>query len=172
MAANRSGLQYTFYFPTTKDKARWKRLSKPYCLNQWIFMQVERAISGDVRDAVTTNAADVADTINQQLRTQNELLTARLQQALSEVADLRKGSAPPTMDKDVVDILKSGGVWTSQNLLKRLALSIFTTNMENLRDNKPPVDTPLDIKRVEKTLETLQDLHLVENTWKGFKWIK
>ena len=163
--ANSSGLQYTFYFPTTKDKARWKKLAKPYPMNQWIFNQVERAISGETSPKPTE---DTTNTINQ-LRKQNELLTARLQQALSELSDLRKGSEP-TMDKNVVEVLKSGGVWTSQNLLKKLALSTFINNVSN--DLNANANVPLDLKSIERTLDTLQDLNLVENTWLGFKWIK
>jgi hypothetical protein len=169
--ANSSGLQYTFYFPTTKDKARWKRLSRGYTLNHWIYMQVERAISSDVRDTTVTNSANQEDAdIIKHLRTQNELLTARLQQALSELETLRNGMQT-TFDTNVVDILKSGGVWTSEKLLEKLALSAFTANIENLIENKPPINTVLDTKPIEKTLETLQDFHLVENTWRGFKWI-
>jgi hypothetical protein len=164
--ANNSGLQYTFYFPTTKDKARWKRLSRGYTLNKWIYMQVEKSLE---KEAASTVAADNDDTINQ-LRKQNELLTARLQQALSELADLHKGS-PPTMDKDVVDILKSGGVWTSENLFKKLSLSRFADNVKKINDGTMD-NTPIDPKSIERTLDTLQDFNLVQNTWCGFKWIK
>jgi 23S rRNA pseudoU1915 N3-methylase RlmH len=178
--------QFTLYFRSVEDKKRWRELSKPYTLNKWILLTVEKALESPApsrtktTDDINALRKEVVD-----LRKENESLAARLDQIRArEVEDIleRSSNTPMRMDKHVVDLLRSGGYWSSTRLIKKLAQeaappegmhafameennSITADFFSNINDN-----LTLDVKAVERTLDALEQIGLVKKTWQGWKW--
>ena len=183
---------FTFLFPTPADKARWKKLAEPLTLNRWIFLQVERALE----DAPVTTAIEDINALRKEvvdLRKENESMASRLDQIRArEVEDiLERSKAPMQMDKHVVDLLRSGGYWTSTKLIKKLAQeAVQPDGMQAIRmdddtdsNNSITADffsnklnenltLEVDVKAVERTLDALEQIGLVKKSWQGWKWNK
>lgn len=192
--------QFSLYFPSVADKERWRKLAKPYTLNHWIMLMVEKAIE----DKPAESSSDEVNALrkrNLELEHENKILATKLKQS-QEVKGI-KGPLP--LDKQVVDLLKSGGYWPSTKIIKELKISAEDEgematadgedgyrdmndelNFENplrhsLKIEEPLVHHILHIeqpsssersKAINNTLEQLRDLNLVEFTWQGWKWIK
>ena len=151
----------TFYFPTTADKERWRKLAEPLPLSHWIWLKVEQSLeptptlSGDDINALRKQVMD--------LRNENDLLKAKLKQTQTELDDHRSSAKVPMMDKGVVDLLRSGGAWTSIQLIKMLEKGSLRNEKDNIR---------LDVKAIDFTLDMLSNMELAEKTWTGWRWKK
>ena len=184
---------FTFLFPTAEDKARWKKLAEPLTLNRWIFLQVERAIEdAPVTTRTTTDDINALRKENLELRKENEAMAAKLDQSRArEVEDiLERSKGPMPMDKHVVDLLRSGGYWTSTKLIKKLAQEAAPEAMQAFRMDDDAdasnsvvaadffsnfnenLTLEVDVKAVERTLDALEQIGLVKKSWQGWKWNK
>ena len=183
---------FTFLFPTAEDKARWKKLAEPLTLNRWIFLQVERAIEdAPVTTRTTTDDINALRKENLELRKENEAMAAKLDQSRArEVEDiLERSKGPMPMDKHVVDLLRSGGYWTSTKLIKKLAQEAAPEAMQAFRMDDDDASNSVvaadffsnfnenltlevDLKAVERTLDALEQIGLVKKSWQGWKWNK
>ena len=183
---------FTFLFPTAEDKARWKKLAEPFTLNRWIFLQVERAIEdAPVTTRTTTDDINALRKENLELRKENEAMAAKLDQSRArEVEDiLERSKGPMPMDKHVVDLLRSGGYWTSTKLIKKLAQEAAPEAMQAFRMDDDDASNSVvaadffsnfnenltlevDLKAVERTLDALEQIGLVKKSWQGWKWNK
>ncbi|MGD0951210.1 MAG: hypothetical protein ABR985_02260 [Methanotrichaceae archaeon] len=183
---------FTFLFPTAEDKARWKKLAEPLTLNRWIFLQVERAIEdAPVTTRTTTDDINALRKENLELRKENEAMAAKLDQSRArEVEDiLERSKGPMPMDKHVVDLLRSGGYWTSTKLIKKLAQEAAPEAMQAFRMDDDDASNSVvaadffsnfnenltlevDVKAVERTLDALEQIGLVKKSWQGWKWNK
>jgi hypothetical protein len=183
---------FTFLFPTAEDKARWKKLAEPLTLNRWIFLQVERAIEdAPVTTRTTTDDINALRKENLELRKENEAMAAKLDQSRArEVEDiLERSKGPMPMDKHVVDLLRSGGYWSSTRLMKKLAqeaappeaMHAFRIDDDDASNSVVAADffsnslneiLPLEVdaKAVERTLDALEQIGLVKKSWQGWKW--
>jgi hypothetical protein len=183
---------FTFLFPTAEDKARWKKLAEPLTLNRWIFLQVERAIEdAPVTTRTTTDDINALRKENLELRKENEAMAAKLDQSRArEVEDiLERSKGPMPMDKHVVDLLRSGGYWTSTKLIKKLAQEAAPEAMQAFRMDDDDASNSVvaadffsnfnenltlevDVKAVERTLDALEQIGLIKKSWQGWKWNK
>jgi hypothetical protein len=190
--------QFTIYFPSHEDLERWKGLSKPYTLNHWIMLMVEKAIKDKpirTRDADEINALRKR---NLELEQENESLTARLEKTKAKEVEalLEKAKGPIPLDKHVVDLLRSGGAWPSARIIKELTTEkeMATADGEDvnyrmleveeipalyLSPSTKELSKPVikfnrseRIKGIKRTLEQLEALNLVEYTRQGWKWHK
>jgi hypothetical protein len=92
------------------------------------------------------------------------------------------------LDRHVVDVLRSGGCWSSARLIKKLAQEAAPPEgMHAIRmddaDSTAAI-TPdffsnslneilplkVDVKSVERTLDALEQIGLVKKSWQGWKW--
>lgn len=182
--------QFTLYLPTKEDLDRWRDLSKPYTLNHWVYLQVEKALESEQQQRRTRTTTHDTDALRKEvvdLRKENEALAAKLDHIRSkEVEDIleRSSNAPMQLDKHVVDLLRSGGCWSSARLMKKLSRqpennmvvferkyidvdSITPEFFSNIKDN---ISLEVDVKSVERTLEALEQIGLVVKSWQGWKW--
>jgi hypothetical protein len=154
------GREFTFYFPSIEDKARWKSLAKPLTLNRWIFLMVEKALEGAPNLAVRSTSDDI-NAIRREvviLRQENTVLAARLDRSQRDLADLRSSKDSLPLEKSILDLIKlfvSGGTWTSSEILSAVKM---TVENEALR-----------AKAIGKSLELLEDSDLVEKTQTGWR---
>jgi hypothetical protein len=154
--------QYTIYAKSHADLVRWRALaaSQSSSLNNWILTMIERGVDGPV--FTTANADEINDLRKQitDLTKRNEDLTARL--------ELTQGMPreEPQLDKDVVDLLRSGGAWSAMKIYKEFLLTwMDETSKMIVRDTKRA-------ESISRTLEQLEWLGLVEiDESGGWKWI-
>ncbi len=178
--------QFTIYLDSHEDLERWKKLAKPYTLNRWIMLQVERGIAAP-KKTKDTDEVNALRKRNLELESENEALTARLEKIQAkEVEDMSKGPLP--LDKSVVDLLKSGGQWSSARIVKELvkremAVAEGDEDVNYYKDEgidegpalslePPPFNHSERLKAIKKTLEELCNLGLVKQTWQGWAWNK
>jgi len=114
--------QFTIYFESREDLERWRKLSKPLTLNHWIMLMVEKAIE----DAPTrTKSNDDINDLRKEnlwLKKENKVMAAKLEQNRArEIEDLmEQAKGPMLLDKQVVDLLRSGDHWSSTQIIKKL----------------------------------------------------
>jgi len=186
--------QFTIYLPSAEDLDRWRALSKPYALNRWVYLMVEKALEcgEQQRQTRTTIDTDALRKEVAELRQKNSILAAKLDHIRSkEVEDIleRSSNSPMQLDKHVVDLLRSGGCWSSARLIKKLsqqpennmvvferkyidvedstAKTITSDFFTNIKDN---ISLEVDAKSVERTLDALEQIGLVVKLWNGWKW--
>ncbi|MGD0954954.1 MAG: hypothetical protein ABR985_21645 [Methanotrichaceae archaeon] len=184
--------QFTIYLPSAEDLDRWRKLAPPYALNRWVYLMVEKALEGEQqRQTRTTIDTDALRKEVVDLRKENESLAAKLDHIRSkEVEDIleRSSNSPMQLDRHVVDLLRSGGCWSSARLIKKLSqqpennVVVFerkyidvedsTTTItpeffSNINDN---ISLEVDAKSVERTLDALEQIGLVVKLWNGWKW--
>lgn len=176
--------QFSLYFPSVADKERWRKLAKPYTLNHWIILMVQKAIE----NKPTESSSDEVNALrkrNLELEQENKLLVRKLGQSRAREVKGLKGPMP--LDKQVVNLLKSGGFWPSTKIIRELKItvdgeddglylessSIHGQRIEPLlKHSISEVDSSERVRAVSNTLEQLSDLELVENTWQGWRWRK
>ncbi len=147
--------EYTFYFPSDDDKARWKKLAYPLTLNRWIYLQVEKALESPAaspRDDINALRKEVVD-----LRQENTVLAAKLDRSQQDLAASSRDSSLP-LEQSILDLIKlfvSGGTWTPGQILSAVKMTV---------DNEA-----LRAKAINKSLEMLEDSELVEKTQTGWK---
>jgi hypothetical protein len=180
--------QYTIYFPSKDDLERWRKLSRPLTLNHWIMLMVEKSIEDEPTKTKSSDDINALRKENLELKKENKVLEAKLEQnRVREVEGLlEQARGPMPLDRHVVDLLRSGGCWPSARIIKELKItaekematadgedglylpsaftSAFTSALIRGHGSEP--------RAVNKTLEQLETLGLVKNTWKGWVWIK
>lgn len=155
---------HTIYLPTKEDLDRWRSLAEPLTLNRWIFLMVEKAISTDAADRPKARFSD--DTVialrneNFTLKKETESLWETIQYLQKKLEDLQ--GSPLPLDKEVVDILRLGGVWTSNNLNDVLKTKADASKQES-------ENNALRAKAIRNTLDQLSDCGLVKKSWQGWK---
>lgn len=153
------------YFPSPKFLERWQSCAKASrsTLSAWIFETVEASLDGATEPAQEINAQKASlQEENRALRRDLEKSDARLKELETEIFKLRnevfqqqlKGAG--VFDPKVASILRVGGVWSNRELLKELAVD------------------PHDIEAIEivtRQLQALQDLGIVTESAKGWRWV-
>ncbi len=154
------------YLPSEKFLDRWRSYAKASRkpLSSWIFEIVEAALDKATEPVpeIETQKVNLQED-NRALRRELEKSDARLKQLETEVFKLRneifsvkqfEGSG--SFDLKLTAALRSGGTWTGQELLREL--------------NVEPNDSKA-IEIVTRQLQALQDVELVQETAKGWRWI-
>ena len=158
--------RWELYFPSNEFLKRWKEHAKTarMPLSKWIFETVESRLDEDAAPAgeLAKDQEALRDQ-NRSLRKELENATAELERLKTEMFKLRHEALLQPVPKGViqlnekiVDTLKSGGTWSSRDLLKELGVG---TN---------------DIEAIQITthqLQMLQDFGLVTEGVRGWKWV-
>jgi len=160
------GRRWEIYFPSEEFLQKWKERAKAthMPLSKWIFEIVEAHMDED-----TITAQELArdqETLrdqNRSLRRELDNAKADLERQKIEVFKLKNEvllqpvpQGVVQLNERIVNILKSGGFWSSQDLLKELDV------------NASDIDA---IKIVTHQLQMLQDFDLVGEGARGWKWI-
>ncbi|MGD0951907.1 MAG: hypothetical protein ABR985_05870 [Methanotrichaceae archaeon] len=160
------GRRWEIYFPSETFLEKWKERAKAsrMPLSKWIFETVESHMDEDtttVQD-LTMDQEALRDQ-NRKLRRELESAEAELERQRTELFKLRNEALLQPVPQGVVqlnerlvDILKSGGTWSSHGLLKELDI------------NSNDVEA---IQIVTHQLQMLQDFNLVIEGARGWKWI-
>lgn len=157
--------RWEIYFPSEEFLEKWKERAKAaqMPLSKWIFETVEAHMDED-----TITAQELARD-QETLRDQNRNLRRDLDNAKAELERQKTEAFKLTnevllqpvpqgvvqLNERIVNILKSGGTWSSQDLLKELDVY------------------PSDIKAIQivtHQLQMLQDFDLVSESSRGWKW--
>lgn len=159
--------QLMIYLPSREVLERWRTLSKPYKLSHWVVLMVEKALEDKPETTKTSDDINTLRKENLRLQQENKLLEVRLRKTQIDVEDLRSSKELP-MDKGVVDLLRSGGTWTSTRIIKELGTATAKGALRNEIKN----NLRLDVKAIDLTLETLVNWELAKKDWRGWSWIK
>jgi FtsZ-binding cell division protein ZapB len=158
--------RWEIYFPSEEFLEKWKARAKAarMPLSKWIFETVEAHMDEDM-DTAQEMARD-QETLREQnrsLRRELENAKGELERLTTEVFKLKNEAllqpvprGVVQLNERIVNILKSGGTWSSQDLLKELDV--------NARDIEA-------IQITTKQLQMLQDFELVRESAKGWKWV-
>jgi len=174
------GRQYTIYVHRDEDLADWKKLCpSSMTLNGWILEMIEKGIDViEKRSIPRINDTEELNALrkeNLELKKENEVLAARLHQ--KEIQDaLEQSQKPLQLDKQIVDLLKTGGFWPSTRIIANLinhgemddAAYTPTALEERVMKNANSKRR----KAIKHTLQELEQLGLLELTPRGWKWIK
>lgn len=158
--------RWEIYFPSEEFLEKWKERAKAakMPLSKWIFETVEAHMDED-----TITAQELArdqETLrdqNRNLRRELDNAKAELERQKTEAFKLKNEAllqpvpqGVVQLNERIVNILKSGGIWSSQDLLKELDV------------NASDIDA---IQIVTHQLQMLQDFDLVSEGARGWKWI-
>jgi hypothetical protein len=156
------------YLPSLEDKKRWEKLAEEakVPLSKFVIEMVEDSLAESEfkpRAEMTKELGKLrAD--NKQLRDELKLKNVVLEKYETELKRYRseafledKFEGKRKYSKELVDILKRGGVCDSNSLLEQLGI-----------DN---CDADL-VKAVSKQLEDLEAYGLVASTSRGWRWVE
>ena len=161
-----NGRRTEIYFPSENFLKKWKARSDAadMTLSAWIFETVEQTLDDSAppaEDLVQEKTTLLEE--NRRLRKDNVNLSKLMEAYKTEAFTLRneiflqkdlKGSGK--FDEHLVEVLRSGGVWRAQDLLKELDV-----------DTKD-IDA---IQIVTRQLQALQDIGVVKESATGWKWV-
>lgn len=159
----RRARQFIIYFPTSRDRERWRRLARKarLPLSRWIYEIVEEHLA----EGSDEGAAQKSDLFVENRRLQRELekSNARIKELETELFKLRNlyFSQPDgprgvgSFDPALLDLLRSGETWSSRALLEALGI------------DQSDVDA---IEIVTNQLYLLLDLGLIKETTRGWRW--
>lgn len=154
--------QYMIYFPSRKDKERWRRLAREakMPLSRWIYWMVEARID-EVSDGASSPDLVKIQSENRRLRRELEKSESRIRELETELFKYRNQYFATTrgigeFDPRLLEALRSGGTWGNREILDELGIN--------------PSDADA-IQIVSKQLELLHDLGLVKNTNMGWRWV-
>ncbi len=153
-----NGRRTEIYFPSEDFLKKWKEKAKAsgVSLSTWIFETVEASI--DATSAPPSEQfidQDILREQNRKLRRELESANIELDRLKTELFKLQHIHSNEYNEK-MIEALQSGGVWPSQDLLKEAGIS------------------PLDLEAIQiisQQLYMLQDLGLVKESVKGWRWI-
>lgn len=162
----RKARQFILYFPSARDRERWRRLARKarMPLSRWIYEMVERRLAEEKDGHADSAFIHKSNLITENRRLQRDLekSEARIKELETEIWKLKnqyfarfKGTG--SFDPALLNILKSGGTWSSRELLNALGID------------------PNDIDAIElvtNQLYLLLDLNLVRETSTGWRWIQ
>jgi hypothetical protein len=166
------GRQFTIYANREEDLRKWKELCPPMTLNGWILEMIEKGIEN--RPPRTNDTQELNDLRKkvQELTKENEMMAARLHQR--EILDaLERSKGPMQLDKQIIDLLKTGGCWPSTRIIANLI------NHGEMEDRAYPT-TALEErvtknanskrrKAIKHTLDALESVGLIELTPQGWR---
>lgn len=156
--------QFMMYFPSNADRERWRKIAKKskMPLTAWIYAMVEARMA---EEAATEEAAQKASLQSENRRLRHELQKAEamISDQQTEIFKLRNQlfALPhyPTageFDAALIDLLRSGGTWPNRDILQELGV-------------EPNDADAIDI--LTHQLRMLQDLRLVKESPRGWRWI-
>jgi len=158
------------YVPTEEHRKKWEKLAEKtgLSLSRWMLNVVEEHVRG-AEDRTFGAKADLWKE-NVELREQNKRYAdeKKMAQALVEKLEdeVRRYRAELFLngpeakrvrqyETDLIDLLRSGGVWSSGDLLEKLRIK--------------PSDTQ-GVRAIHLQLENLQAYGLVDATPRGWRW--
>src|SRR2546422_4566842 len=158
------------YVPTEEHREKWEKLAAKadLTLSRWMLSVVEAHVRG-AEDETFGAKADLWKE-NVKLREQNKRLTDEKKMSLALVEKLEDEvhryraelflNGPDARrvkqyEKDLIDTLRSGGVWGSNDLLEKLRVRATDTR---------------GVRAINLQLENLQGYGLVEATPRGWRW--
>jgi hypothetical protein len=156
------------YTPTASDKRRWGKLAEDagIQLSKWIYETVELHLDEEQPNSrldVIGELAQLREDKNK-LRDELKLKSLLIEKYETELFKLRHNAfdQPELIGKfkfnsDLVDIIRQGGVWSDQDLLKSMHI------------DQNDIDA---MKILSRQLEELQAFGLVESGSRGWRWIK
>jgi hypothetical protein len=158
------GRRQEVILPSPKILEKWKSEAavKGLSVSSWILETVE---GRDIDTASRSADAQEIKALRDQVRTLKKERDATLLELEKERtalfklkhATLLQPSGQDQIERNIIDALRRGGVWNERDLLKELNV------------DSHDIDA---IKLITKQLEILQICDLVEETVKGWKWIK
>jgi predicted nuclease with TOPRIM domain len=160
------GRRWEIYFPSEEFLEKWKEKAKTVGmpLSKWIFETVEAHMDEDTMTAqeLAKDQEALRDQ-NRNLRRELDNVKAELERQKTEAFKLKNEAllqpvpqGVVQLNERIVNILKSGGSWSSQELLKELDV------------NASDIEA---IQIVTHQLQMLQDFDLVSEGARGWKWI-
>jgi hypothetical protein len=158
------GRRWEIYFPSEKFLQEWQAEAKRahMSLSSWIFETVES------NRAALSEAAQLEDISQENLRAENRKLRRELERTMADLERHRTEtfklrnetftglSGKAHTDRRLIEVLLKGGTWPSRELLRELDVS--------------PVDSDA-MKILIAQLNMLQDLGLIQEGVKGWRWI-
>jgi hypothetical protein len=168
-----AGRQVTLYLDTHADLVRWTELARPSTLNRWVIEIVEASI-----DAPTQKSSNkvYGEEINQ-LRKENLALKQEVERLAARVNEAEKiherSTASTQLEKDVVDLLRPGGVWTPSKINENLLIDnkLFAAKLKDMSMTAAPITVMVErAKAINRTLEQLELLGLIKQTSRGWTW--
>jgi hypothetical protein len=170
--------QYTIYAHHDKDLSRWKDRCPPtVSLNSWLVELIERGMD-DEKIAARTKSGSNTDELNRlrrenlDLQQANERLMARLREAEEVYEKTAHTIHSPQLDRNVVDLLRSGGTWTSPKITEQLLTADKDTYKKFFTESHNELNKVDHAKSISRTLELLEQAGLVEQTARGWIWNK
>ena len=166
------GRQATIYLDTHADLVRWKKLAKPNTLNRWVIETVEAAIEAPRPKSSNGEEINQLRKENLDLRQEVERLAARLREAEEVYEKTAHTIHSPQLDRNVVDLLRSGGTWTSPKITEQLLTADKDTYKKFFTESHNELNKVDHAKSISRTLELLEQAGLVEQTERGWIWNK
>jgi predicted nuclease with TOPRIM domain len=158
--------RFEIYFPSEEFLKKWKDQAEAarMPLSKWIFETVEATEEDESIPALDLiKDQEALRDQNRNLKRELENAKAELERQKTELFKLKHEAlllpvpeGVVQLNEKIVDALRSGGTWSSRELLKELNVS------------------PNDIEAIEITtrqLQMLQDFGLVREGVKGWRWI-
>lgn len=157
--------QICLMVPNEDVKKAWLTLAKEVgmTLSAWIVARVENSLfedSAPIQEITTQKSALQEE--NRKLRIDLGLRDARLRELETEVfkaqhaAFLQNADGEEMFSKGIVEVLRSGGIWPGQDLLRELGVD---------------VDDAKALQVIHNQLTALQDFGLAAESARGWKWI-
>lgn len=156
--------QHTLYLPCADGLKRWKKLSKPYTLNKWIYLMVEAAIESKTDVSHTSN--DLAALRLENSRLGNDMLMLKQDNALLSARLKAKDTAFHDLDYEVVTLLKYRG---GEEYISPEKIRSSLPSINSQRVTKEFIQDRL--KSVDYTLAQLEAVGLIKKHWQGWRWL-
>lgn len=159
----RRARQFILYFPTSRDRERWRRLARKarMPLSRWIYETVEEHLAEDDIDRTAQKSNLLVE--NRKLQRELEKSDARIKELETEIFKLKNQyfsqlgrPVVGSFDPSLLDLLRSGETWSSRALLDALGV------------DQSDVDA---IEIITNQLYLLLDLGLVKETTRGWRWV-
>ena len=169
--------QFTIYAHHDKDLSRWKECCPPtLSLNSWLVELIERGME-DEKIAARSKSSNNTDELNRlrrenlDLQQANDRLAARLREA-EEVYEKTAQIHPQLLDRGVIDLLRSGGTWTSPKITEQLLIADKDAFRKFFTESHNELNKVDHAKSINRTLEQLELAGLVKQTARGWTWSK
>lgn len=153
----------TIYASSDQEYADWVKEAKDagVSLSKWVSEMVNKAKNVPKRSARSDDTSDLQAEIiklRQEIETKDLLLEKQKTKLLKfeQAAFLKpKLSSIVDFDRELIKLLKSGGVWTQDKLCNAIHINI---------------DDPMAMSIVNRQLQELRRFGLLQETARGWKW--
>jgi hypothetical protein len=168
--------QFTIYAHHDKDLCRWKdRCPSTLSLNAWLVELIERGME-DEKIGTRLKSSSNSDELNRLRRENLDLQQAneRLAARLSQVEEVYEKSTQihPQLDKGVVDLLRSGGTWTSPKITEKLLIADKNQYKKFFTESHAEFNKVDHAKSIGRTIEQLELVGLIKESSGGWTWNK